>query len=415
MRAMKFLTKSLLSVVLMMLVAGCQLLPKPPVSTIDPNLPTVESVRTISDMGEVGLEWTPVKSEMIKGYYIYRSNPKSINNRLQRVATIKDRYASHYVDKGLTPNSQYSYRMSTFASPEIESRPGQMATVKTKPRLEPVPFAQAVANLPKRVKIIWRPHPNIAVTSYRVERRKYEGGEWKKACSAKGRLSAECIDRRLDDGRTYQYRVLAKTDGGVYSRPTPVMSAKTKKIPFTVSNVRASLGEPKKIVLTWDASTNEDIAYYNIYSSPTPMLLFTKLAKTKDTRYEDLINSNGKTKYYKITAVDADGLESIKQNEAVKGGTLGAPTRPVIVSATRDGGQIVLRWRASGAGVASYDILKTFNRSTTRITNVQDTTYVDSDVRAGVTYEYEVVSVDQYGIQSDTSNEVKVRMPKELR
>lgn len=412
---MKYLRKSLYYTVLTMFIAGCQLLPKPPVSTIDPNLPTVETIRTISDVGEVGLEWTPIKSEAIKGYYVYRSNPKSTSNRLQRVATIEDRYTSHYVDKGLTPNSTYNYRMSTFVSDEIESRPGEMATVTTKPRLEAVPFVQAISGLPKRVKIIWRPHPNIAVSSYRVERRKYDGGEWERACVANGRLSAECIDKRLDNGRTYQYRVLARSRSGVYTNPSQVVSAKTKSLPPLVRNIRVSIDEPKRIVLTWDASPNEDIAYYNIYSSPTSMLLFSKLAKTKDTRYEDLINTNGKTRYYKITAVDVDGLESNKQEDPVKGQTLGAPTRPVIIGATAESNQIVLRWRAAGNGTRNFEIIKSFNNSTTRIRNIEDTTYVDESVKAGVTYGYEVIAVDEYGIRSDESKKVKVTMPKEFR
>lgn len=33
--------------------------------------------------------------------------------------------------------------------------------MSTAPRLEAVPFVQAVTNLPNRIKLIWRPHPDF--------------------------------------------------------------------------------------------------------------------------------------------------------------------------------------------------------------------------------------------------------------
>ena len=64
------------------------------------------------------------------------------------------------------------------------------------------------------------------------------------------------------------------------------------------------------------------LSYYKIYSTSNKFLPYTYLIKTTSNSYEDLINENGATRYYKITIVDKDGLESKKPGEPVVGMTL---------------------------------------------------------------------------------------------
>ena len=67
-------------------------------------------------MTEVGFEWNPVTDESVVGYYLYRSNPNDANSKMQLVANIKDRFATHYVDRDLAPETTYSYQMRTYSS-----------------------------------------------------------------------------------------------------------------------------------------------------------------------------------------------------------------------------------------------------------------------------------------------------------
>jgi len=48
------------------------------------SLPTITSLKTISDMTEVGFEWNPVTDESVVGYYLYRSNLLYENYRRDR-------------------------------------------------------------------------------------------------------------------------------------------------------------------------------------------------------------------------------------------------------------------------------------------------------------------------------------------
>ena len=63
------------------------------------NLPILDSsqVRYISGISSISFEWDMIRNPAVVGYSIYRS---TVNDKeLRKVATINDRYSTHYVDK----------------------------------------------------------------------------------------------------------------------------------------------------------------------------------------------------------------------------------------------------------------------------------------------------------------------------
>lgn len=401
----RYLRLNILLSVLAVLIVGCKLNPLAPEVVVDNGLPTVNEIRTMSNMSEVGLEWTPIEDERVQGYYVYRAGGKDTSGKFKQIAKINNRYATHYADKDLVPSMIYRYRMLTYASTGKVSPAGQIVTVETKERFEAVPFIQAISQLPKQIKLIWRPHPNTGVTSYVIEKRKPINDSWSEEKEVEGRLTAEYMDSGLGNNKEYEYRIFAKI-GNVKSKPSQSVIARTKPLPHTVQNIKTTTNLPKKITITWDAVPNDDIAYYKVYSSPTSILLFTYLAKTHDTKFEDLINTNGRTRYYKVTAVDKDGLESEKQ-DAIMGRTLGAPNEPTITKAIHDGSQITVTW--GGVNRAStYTLIRKGNSETKKIGGITGTTYVDSNVMPGVEYTYKVVAIDEHGLASDSSDSVDI-------
>ena len=194
------------------------------------SLPTITSLKTISDMTEVGFEWTPTNDENVLGYYLYRSNPNQPGSQMQIVADIKDRYATHYVDTDLAPETTYSYQMRSYSANAI-SAAGATATATTKALMDSVPFAQAITGLPQRVKIIWRPHPEPVVASYVIERADKNSDNWSKIAEVKGRLNAEYIDTEVKSGRSYKYRIFIRTNSGILSTPSQILNASTKELP----------------------------------------------------------------------------------------------------------------------------------------------------------------------------------------
>lgn len=149
----------------------------------------------------------------------------------------------------------------------------------------------------------------------------------------------------------------------------------------------------------------EDFSYYKVYRTTSKFLPYTYLAKTTSNTYEDLINTNAATRYYRVTAVDKDGLESLKQEEPIVGITLGAPKTPS-VSASYDGSGVNVSWSAVDRA-SSYTVYRS-GASEKVFSGISDTGLRDDSVQAGASYSYSVVAVDEYGIASDKSSKAEV-------
>jgi hypothetical protein len=395
-------------------VSGCQTTPQTPKQpVIDESLPVLKNIKHLSDITEVGFEWVPSHDERVAGYYVYRSNPSNDNGKLQRIATLKDKYISHYVDTKLMPQTQYHYRFSTFSKEKRESIPSDVVTVSTLPTVDSVSFLKAISGLPHRVKLIWRPHPSPRVQSYIIQRSEFSSTDWGDLAVVDGRLNAEYIDSGLKDNHVYKYRIKVKTYDGLVSNPSQIVEAGTKPLPKPIENLKATTTLPKQISLTWNRAIEKDFSYYKVYRALNPLLFYTYRAKTVEPKFDDLINANGKEYYYKVTSVDKDGLESYRQENAVLGSTLIAPKKPVVLSANQDGKSIYLSWDSEDNRAVRFNVIKKFHSQKQVITGINAREYTDQDVVPGVEYTYNIVGLDKFGLASEESEDAIVSIPKE--
>jgi len=402
---------------LILAVSGCQQkLPEPKKPIIDQTLPKVANIRSISDMTEIAFEWEPLYNERVQGYYIYRSDPLSKDSKMKRVAKIEDRYSSHYVDIKLIPNTMYYYRFASYSKDLRESVASELYSAKTLPLLESVAFLKAIVGLPGKVKLIWRPHPSPRVCEYLIERNELSSDKWLQVAVVKGRLNAEYIDSKLKNNHVYRYRIKVKTCDGLISNPSEIVEAKTKPLPATVSNVEATTYLPKRIKITWSANPEKDISYYNIYRAVNPLLFYTYHAKTKETSFEDMIGEDGVARYYKITAVDSDGLESLKQENPIMGSTLGKPATPIVTQAAVNGDKAVIKWSNADNRAKRYVVIKKYKdgwkTKEMEYANIQVQSFVDRDIIPGIKYKYSIIAVDEFSISSKPSEDVVLYIPK---
>lgn len=402
--------------VLALFVSGCGENPQPKAPkkpVIDHTLPKMGQIKHISDITQIGFEWKIISDPRIEGYYIYRSNPESNKTTLSRVATITDRYSSHFVDNDLKPESQYYYRFSTYTNKKTESVASNAIRVSTLPKVTPVSFVKAISGLPHRVKLIWRPHTSLRVKSYIVERNEFNTVDWRRLATVEGRLNAEYIDSGLSDNRYFRYRVRVKTYAGLVSKPSQIVEAGTKPLPIVIKNLKASTKNPNKILLDWNRALEKDFLYYKIYRAINPMLFYSYLAKTKDTKYEDVINEDGKSYYYFVTSVDKDGLESLRQNSAMAGSTLSLPSSVYITSSAHDGKKVNITWKSKDRRAVTHRVIKEYKKIRKIFTGVNGSTFIDEDVIKGVEYKYYIIAVDKYGLSSKKSEAIIIKMPKE--
>lgn len=406
---MKNLAKILCFLALGILIAGCTMPSLPEFSSSSAskenvNLPTISSFNTISEMTQIAFEWERVNDENVAGYYLYRAKS---GEKLAKVATIKDRFSTHFVDTGLEPNTSYNYAMATYDKNGASSALGTTYTLQTATAIKSVEFTQVISNLPGRAKIIWAPHDDARVASYEIEKSS-DNANWSKIAEVKGRLSAEYIDDNLKPNENNFYRVRAKTSDGVKSEPSQAAAATTKALPQGIENLSATSDQPKKIVLTWQGTTSDDFKQYNIYSSRASFLPAMKIASTQDTKYEDLINDNGAQRYYKVSVVDKDGQESPLADDFVEGSTLAAPNAPVISFAGAVSGGVELAWSGQSRAV-KYIIYRSSKAGDAKYESVENR-FLDTNVASGNSYKYEISAVDSYGLESDTSSSVKIEV-----
>ncbi len=396
----------------MMIAGGCaQKSAVPEVPNVRDDLPKVEAIKTLSDMTSVGFEWKMIPSARIEGYLLYRLDPGSPGGKLKRVARIDDRYSSHYVDDGLQPGSVYVYQMSTYTADGYESLQSKPVRVKTAPMVESVSFVRAIANLPERIKLIWRPHQDLRVMGYVIERTTVrEPQKWTRIAFVDNRLSAEYIDRQIKPEEIYVYRVRVKLCNGLVSGPSTAVKAITKPLPKPPSNLTATHDLPRKIHLEWQPSPTPDVLFYKVYRSPFANAFYSYRAKTDRPFFDDIVNDDGKVYYYKVSAVDKDGLESPITASPVLGSTLPKPSAPTITAAKTAFNQGIIIWEPGDDRADRYDVIRThwegLSRQERTFANIYGTKFVDKFMKPGVKYTYRVVEIDRNGLKSDPSEPV---------
>lgn len=398
--------KVLLSIFVSFLLSACSGVFTQKQVQVNENLPRIANLKHISDMTSIAFEWDNVSSQAIDGFYLYRSAPGE--SAMKKIATINDSLATHYVDKGLEPDTSYVYMMQSFSKQGFISLDGAHIEARTLPRPEALPFVQASQNLAGAIKIIWRPHPDTRIKSYIVQRNSGRNGAFEEIAEVQGRLNAEYIDTKLKPEQSFSYRVYAKTYDNVYSKPSEIVSSTTKPLPPGAQNVSASIDRAGKIVLSWDEVNFTDLAYYKIYSSSATLIPYTTLAKTRSTSYEDIITEPGKKKRYKVTVVDKDGLESAMPRNGVEGMSLGRPGAPVINLTAVQNGAVELGWVDTDARARTYIVKRYGGGSDAIFKDITQRSLTDNTATQGVNYRYEVISVDENGIESEPSKRVKI-------
>jgi fibronectin type 3 domain-containing protein len=410
---------------LLLLLSGCNNLNNnlntPVKPTIDETLEVIDtnSLKSISDMTAIAFEWKKVDDARVTGYNFYRANMHKDGRRLKLVKSVDNKYATHFVDTKLEPNTKYVYQISSKTIKGIESNTTNAYITQTLPRIVPVSFVQALSDLPNRIKIVWRPHPDLRVAYYKIEKFNTTLNEWNTEEKVKGRLQSEYIDTGLDNNESFKYRVSAYTFEDVSTKPSDIITAKTKALPAGVQNLIATNKEPKKILLGWQASTTSDIIKYEIHRSSIKSFGFSKIKEVSNNTFafEDNIDQDGKEYFYKVIAVDKDNLKSSSKAEAVKGVSLNKPGKPTIVLAQIQGSKAIINWNPADNRAISYNVYKKtmisfFESKTEKFTDIQDTRFEDNNIITGVEYKYSIQANDTYGLMSKKTDEASLILPK---
>ena len=407
---------------LILLLSGCSLKnfdnTKP---KINETLEVVDSasIRTLPDINAIAFEWRKVDDPRVTGYHFYRANLQKDGAKLKLIDTVENRYTTHYVDEDVEPSTKYVYKISSATATEFESRTTNDYVVSTLPLMEGVSFIQAISNLPRQIKIVWRPHSSERIESYEIQRKTPATSKWEEIETLDGRLQAEYIDLNLEDNVVYHYRVIGKTFDGLETMPSALVKAQTKPLPAGILSLKATTNLPRKIALTWEPSKSEDVVKYNVYRSTDDQRGFDviKTVNAKTLNYEDFVNEDGKVYFYKVSSIDKDGLESNLNVNSVMGVTLNKLRKPVMTLAQIQGAKAILNWQAGDDRAVSYTVYKTikegfFKDKTIKYQDITALRFEDKDIVRGVQYSYAIQAVDKNGIHSEITKETELILPK---
>ena len=417
---MKLWTLSTLCTASLLILSGCVATPTPPEEVkVDSTLPVVSLTQNgiIVDMKTVAFEWSAVKDPRVKGIYVYKKTfGLEPQDTLKHYETINNRFKTHYLDQNVVPDTKYEYAFKTF-SKDAEGVSSDLVTLNTLPVLDSISWIHSITGMPRSAKIIWRPHVNNRIKSYIVERKTLEDENWEEIATVHGRLNAEYIDSDLNDNYVYMYRVRVVTYDGIVSTPSQLVKVVTKALPNRIENIRTTVDLPRRIQIDWNKSTQKDFALYYLYKAESIDGSYELIATLHNNTFVDKVEEDGKSYFYRVSAVDKDGLESEHEESSIQGMTLPKPLAPAIVEAKLIGLKIEMQWSKTDPRTKTYIVSRKQKKGWFDITEedyegIRANNFTDNKIEPNSTYTYVVYGVDKNGIKSEASIEVSIQTPE---
>ena len=179
--------------------------------------------------------------------------------------------------------------------------------------------------------------------------------------------------------------------------------------------------ENDKVYLAWSPSLATGVVGYHLYRNAVPALgIGARINPTllSEPAYVDTVGLDGSEYAYVVTAVTQWNLESLPSAAVtVPVADQMAPRAPTQFSASLNGSQIQLRWRANEeVDLAGYNVYRS-NRlpidktggPLNRATLLAIPSYLDTIVLDGQTYYYYFTAVDRAG--NETLPSIETQMP----
>lgn len=253
--------------------------------------PTTLTGTAVSET-EVSLTWPAVLDAT--SYRVYRANSQEGPFTLLGEVTTN----TTYLDTGLTSNTRYYYRVTSYSDAEGESEPTQVVEVTTLGITTPLNLvATPLSNT--SIGLTWT--PVLGAQSYNILRSNTEKGPFMMLGNV---TTTNYVDTSLTPNTRYYYNVTA-INGTAESDPAQanaITLISDTEIPL---NVISRANGCNTILTTWTPVTGA--ISYNVYRSNTLDGPFTLVGNVLTTTYNDTNLLNNTAYYYQIRAVTTLG------------------------------------------------------------------------------------------------------------
>ncbi|MCP4460095.1 MAG: hypothetical protein GY816_19035 [Cytophagales bacterium] len=217
------------------------------------------------------------------------------------------------------------------------------------------------------------------------------------------------------------FRVTASDTAGNVSASFPIYVDIVDSMPPAIpSNLEGTIDTTGLVTLNWDMGKELDLKGYRVYYANNKKHEFTQLTSNivyNDTvTYQISINTLSEKIYYKIQAVDNHFNHSAFTEilELAKPDTI-PPVVPVFYPPKSSEEGIQLNWSLS----SSLDVVEQYliryvsdsiEEAQTFPLSLNQSVYIDKSAEKGVMYTYQLIAVDDSGLESKRSFPVKARV-----
>lgn len=315
-------------------------------------------------------------------------------------------------DQGLANGVTYLYLITALNQAGAESERSVQLSVTT-----PAATAglTAVSGKVRRILLSWQAHPFAGVTGYRIQRATVKEGPYQELTTINDRMQTTYTDTNLADKASYWYRIVAFSKEQGTGGPSPEVTATTRDLPPTPVKLTAGQGEPRRVTLTWESTAvaDDELTGFHLYRGDASQDKLVKIADVpadKRSYRDDAGPLKDATAYaYVIAAVNAGGAVSPLSNR-VTAVTKPVPAAPQGVQASSgEPRRITVRWdKNPEQDVAEYHLYRQQGDGGFKLLKqTADTQLVDSELKDGTTYQYQVQTVDRDRLVGPLSVAVK--------
>ena len=366
----------------------------------DPNAPLPPAAPTVtmtySDSGKPKLTWNAVSGAT--SYRVFRSESRGTGYSLLGTTT-----ATSYTNTGAAVGKTYYYYRVKAVNSVGTSGYSNIVSGKAKTAAPAAPSVTAGNSSTGKPQLTWK------AVSGAVKYEVYRSTRQNSGYSLLGTTtSTSYVNTGASTGTTYYYRVKAVNRDGMASGYSNIVSGKAKAAAPAAPSVTAGNSSTGKPRLTWKAVSGA--TSYRIYRSESRGTGYSLLGTTSSTSYVNTGAAAGKTYYYRVKAVNRDGMASGYSNLVSGKATLPAPVLNIGLSVSS--GKPMLAWDAV-PGATSYRIYRSTSRGTgySLLATTTSTSHVNTSAAKGTTYYYRVKACNAAGL-SPYSNIVSARPSK---
>lgn len=338
----------------------------------------VEPVVTGSVRGESGkpaLSWFRLAN--VDHYEIYRAQGTS--NDFAKLYETK--YLS-YSNTSAVPGTTYTYKVRAIFKDGTASPFSDAVTIAA---VCPQVTKLAVgANESGRPLLTWA--AANGANGYAVYRSESADGEFVKVASVS---TTEYADTAAENGKTYYYYVIAEKDGVAAGLRSDVVSAAVElTVVEPVVGARQADGKP---ALHWNKLKNA--TSYQVYRAEKKDGKYVRVFTTNGLTYTHVSAEAGKTYFYKVKAVFADGTNQFSEVVSATFRPVSLNFAPVAGNRSTDG-KPTLHWNKLQNAV-SYQVYRADSKDGkyVRVFTTKGLTYTHVSAQLDKTYYYKVKAV----------------------